>query len=64
MNLPHSCPPCSCPCPWHGVLWPALLALLALNTVVLASRAFATDAQAEDWITINKDYSSQRTSAS
>ena len=51
MNIPHLCPPCSCPRPWHGVLWPALLALLALNTVVLASRACATDDQGEDWIT-------------
>jgi alcohol dehydrogenase (cytochrome c) len=37
-----------------------LAALLALTTVALASEAFATADQAEDWITINKDYSSQR----
>ncbi len=53
-------PPCSWPRPWHGLPRPALLALLALNTVALLSGAFATADQAEDWITINKDYSSQR----
>jgi glucose dehydrogenase len=37
-----------------------LAALLALTTVALALRAFATADEAEDWITINKDYSSQR----
>ena len=31
-----------------------------LNTVALASRAFAAVDQVEDWITVNKDYSSQR----
>jgi alcohol dehydrogenase (cytochrome c) len=37
-----------------------LAALLVLSTVALALRAFTTADQAEDWITINKDYSSQR----
>src|SRR5262245_8094070 len=35
-------------------------ALLVLTTVALLSGAFATADQAEDWININKDYSSQR----
>jgi glucose dehydrogenase len=34
--------------------------LIVLNTVALASRVFAMAAQVEDWITVNKDYSSQR----
>jgi alcohol dehydrogenase (cytochrome c) len=37
-----------------------LEALLVLTAVALASRVFATADQVEDWITINKDYSSQR----
>jgi alcohol dehydrogenase (cytochrome c) len=37
-----------------------LAALLVLTTVALALRAFTTADQAEDWITVNKDYSSQR----
>src|SRR5262245_7018892 len=60
MTIPHLCPPCSGPHSWHGVLRPALLALLVLNTVALASRVCAMADQAEDWITVNKDYSSQR----
>src|SRR5262245_65626846 len=60
MNLSHPCPPCSRSRPWYSVLGPVLLVLIVLNTAVLASRAFATDDQAEDWITVNKDYSSQR----
>jgi alcohol dehydrogenase (cytochrome c) len=37
-----------------------LAALLVLTTVAFALGAFTTADQAEDWITINKDYSSQR----
>src|SRR5919201_4921742 len=37
-----------------------LATLLVVSTVTLALRAFTTADQAEDWITINKDYSSQR----
>src|SRR5262245_18861159 len=60
MNLPHPCPPYSCARPWYGVLGPVLIVLIVLNTAALASRACAMADQVEDWITVNKDYSSQR----
>src|SRR5882724_9167476 len=40
--------------------WVILAALLALGISVFSTRAAVADGGADDWITINKDYSSQR----
>ena len=41
--------------------WAIISALLALNTLVRSTRAFAASS-ADDWITINKDYSTKQNS--
>src|SRR6266581_4998451 len=40
--------------------WVIVAGLLGLCISVLSTRASAADGSADDWITINKDYSSQR----
>jgi glucose dehydrogenase len=40
--------------------WVILSALIALSNSVPSTTAFADSISADDWFTINKDYSSQR----